>query len=678
MNRLLLDFLVVFSVAGAVVFLFNRLRIPAVVGLLVAGVALGPHGLRLVANEERVHVLAEVGVIVLLFSVGLEFSLSRVLTMGKLMLQIGLPQVLLSAAITVLATWWYFPTWQAGVFAGMLVAMSSTAIVFKILSDRAELSTPHGRIEVAVLLLQDLLVVVCMLVIPLLAPAATQPPSLWTLPLGMVAVAAILVAGKYLVPRLLYQIVRTRNRELFLLALVVICIGTATLTDSVGLSLALGAFLAGLTLAESEYGHQALAEVLPFRDTLSSLFFVSVGMLLDVEFLVDHLPLVAVALFALILTKFIVVAVPTILFGYPLRTAVLAGLALAQVGEFSFVLADTGFRKYKLLQVDEYQAFLAAAVLSMVATPFLMTLGPRLAEWLVSRPRFADWEARRTAKQDDEGEEKHDDHVVIAGYGFNGRNLASVLKDLDIPYVAMELNPETVRRERAEGMSILFGDCTRPAVLEHAGMAHARAYVVAISDPASTRQTVQLARQLNPAVRILVRARYRGEIEELRSLGADEIISEEFESSIEIFACVLRHYHVPGNVIAELVAKIREDHYEVFREELLGREHLARLAPHLAGMAETESCLIRLQSPAAGKSIGELQFRTRTGASVIAVRSGAELVTNPGPDRRFRENDVVVLLGTREQLLAGLALLDPPDAARRLEEESQPRNTVSG
>jgi CPA2 family monovalent cation:H+ antiporter-2 len=653
----------VFTVAGIVVLAFQRLRIPAVVGLLVSGVIVGPDGLSLVSDVEHVHQLAEIGVVVLLFAVGLEFSPTRLMSMGRTMLQVGLPQIVLSLAGTIVATWWYFGSLRQAIFAGMLVAMSSTAVVLKILTDRGELSSPHGRIDVAVLLLQDLCVVAAVLLVPLLAaqrgaedPAGAHAPSLWLpVAVGIATVAGILVAGRFLLPRLLLEIVRTRNRELFLITLFVVCIGTATLTARVGLSLALGAFLAGLTLSESDYGHQTFAEILPFRDTLSSLFFVSVGMLLDVGHVVSNIVLVAATVAGLLTLKTLSVAAPALATGHPLRTAILSGLALSQVGEFSFVLASAGMT-HQLLDASDYQTFLAASVLTMGATPFVMNLAPRIADRLTDLPWLARWVEPRSDDHDAEAP-SHRDHVIIAGYGLNGRNLACVLRELGIPYLVLETNPQTVRMHGSAGESIMFGDCTRPSLLERAGIRRARAYVVGISDPRSTCRTVQIARQLNASIRIIVRTRYQSELDELRLLGADEVIPEEFETSIEIFARVLREFQVPGNVIGRFVAQIRADNYDVFREEHLGREPL-RLPVELLGQAETESWLITQGSPAVGRTIGSLAVRTRTGASVIAIRRGTQLIANPGANDALLAGDVVVFLGSREQVSAAAAILE--------------------
>lgn len=578
----LADLVIVFAVAAAIVFAFGQFRLPSVVGLLVAGVLVGPYGLSLISDLHVVEVLAEIGVVVLLFTVGLEFSLSRLLVMLPTMARVGLPQIVGTTILVTAATWWYLGTLPQAVFAGMLVAMSSTAIVLKLFADRGETATPHGRIAIAVLLLQDLVVVAAMLAVPLLATAAgVDPPAeaaavshgggLFANPLasvaaGLAVVVAVLAVGRLVVPRILHEVVRLRNRELFLMTIVLACLGTAAITAQAGLSLALGAFLAGLVLSESEYGHQAFTEVLPFRDTLASLFFVSVGMLLDIRFLADHAALVAVTVLAIVVGKAAMTAVPALLAGYPPRTGLLAGAALAQVGEFSFVLGSRGAQA-GLLDRDDYQTFLAAAVLTMAVTPLLAAALPG---WLdrLSRSRWCGgWLADQTPPT---SRQELADHVIIAGFGLNGRNLAAALTECGVPFVVLELNPETVRRERAHGLDIHYGDCTRAAVLEHAGIARARAFVLAISDAASTRRSVRIARELAAGLRIIVRTEYVLEVEELRHLGADEVIPAEFETALALFDRVLAIYDVPAATVDDLTERMRLENYGFLRAGIRG------------------------------------------------------------------------------------------------------------
>lgn len=657
---ILQDLLVVFAVAGVVMYVFQRVKVPGVVGLLLAGLLVGPYGLGLVGQIEEVKQLAEIGVVVLLFAVGLEFSLSRLLGMWRVMLAVGLPQVLGCIAVTAMLITNRLGGWEPAVFVGMLVAMSSTAVVLKVLNDQGELSSPQGRLSVAVLLLQDLMVTVFMLTIPLLSPAAAPGASpLRELAAGIAVVALVLIGARYVLRPALFQVVRTRNRELFLIFIFLVCIGTAVLTASAGLSLALGAFLAGLALSESEYAHQMFTEVVPFRDTLSSLFFISVGMLLDLKFLYSHLGWILTVVLALVSMKSLAAGIPTLIAGYPLRIAVLTGLALAQVGEFSFVLASRGM-ELGLLDQTRYQTFLAASVLTMVLTPFLIKASPTVADrldgllWL--RRLAHGWRVP----------EKHDanahqnDHVIIVGYGLGGQNLALVLQSVEVPYVILELNPEAVRNLQAAGVPIFYGDCTRPLVLEHLGIQAARVMVLVISDPAATRRAVQVARQLNPKLHIVVRTRFISEIDELKTLGANEIIPEDLVTSVEIFSRVLREYQVPRNQVDELVDRIRRDQYGALRAVNPGRLNL--LQQEIAERAEVESCLIKPDSPTVGRTLREIQLRKTTGATVIAVRRQGVLLTNPDADFSFDAGDIVVLFGDRDQVDQATLRFDPARA----------------
>jgi CPA2 family monovalent cation:H+ antiporter-2 len=658
-THFLRDLLIAFFSAGVVVFLFNRFRLPSVVGLLTKGVLVGPHGLGLIRDSENIRTLAEIGVVVLLFAVGLEFSLPRLVGMSRLMGRVGTPQVLVCVGVGIAATWNYFGDIRPSIFVGLLLAMSSTAIVFKLLTDRGELASPHGNVAAAVLLFQDLLVVGCMVLLPLLAArggANNSLPAWQSLVLGFAVVGAMLLGGRYLLPWLLFQVVRTHNRELFLIVIVLVCLGSAALTGAMGWSLALGAFLAGLALSESDYATETLAEVLPFRDTLSSLFFVSVGMLLDLRFVTENIALVAVLVIVVIVVKLLAGGVPVLFAGYPVRTAILTGVSLAQIGEFSFILADRG-RTLGLMDPNQYQAFLAAAVLTIGLTPALIGIGPRLAAKLERLPLRERWRVGHTPAI---GERvvTHG-HVVVIGYGLNGRNLARVLRVADIPYAVLELNPETVRLARSRGEPVYYGDCTRPAVLEHVGIRHARMLVVAISDPASARRAVQLARKMNSRLQLLVRTRYLAEVPELRRLGANAIIPEEFETSVEIFSRVLREYEVPRNLILNLVERVRGDHYEVLRD--LQVPAIKLVLPHreVLERLETGSCWISEKSPVVEKSLGELRLRTTTGATLVAVRRKGKLMLNPGPELRFHADDIVILIGDQSQVNRAICILDP-------------------
>lgn len=645
------DLLIAFLVGGAVVYALRPLKLPSLAGLLVAGAVIGPHGLSLIEAPERVEVLAEIGVVLLLFTIGLELSLDQLAQMWRTILGTGGTQVLLTIAVTALVASAAGVPFERAVFLGFLVSLSSTAVVLRLLGDRAEIGAPYGRVALGILLLQDLCIVPLMLLTPFLAGNVSGLGDLG-LSLGKAAliVVGVVVAARRLVPAVLFRVVKTRSRELFLTFLVVLCLGTAWLTSLAGLSLALGAFLAGLAVSESEYGHQALAEAIPFRDAFGSLFFLSIGMLMDAGFAASQPWLVAASALGVLVIKSVTASIAGLVSRYPLRVAVKSGFALAQIGEFAFVLAHPGL-DLGLMEARDYQLFLAASVLSLLLTPAMLRLGTALAPRLGARSAPAGLSEPASA-------EVLADHVIIVGYGVNGKNLARTLRATEVAYVVLELNPETVRRARAEGEPIHFGDSTQLAVLRSVGLARARLLVVAISDAASSRRTVAIVRQERPDLVIIVRTRYVSELDELKALGADEVIPEEFETSIEIFSRVLARYNVPKNVILDHVAAVREGTYEILRVPQGHASRSALRSTDLGGLV-VERLQVRDRSPACGARLDELSLRARTGASVVAVRRGEETFGNPKPDFRFSPDDVAILIGSREELDRALGLFEP-------------------
>ena len=652
------DLLVVFAVTAVVVFLFGRAQIPSVIGLLVSGVVVGPYGLSLVDDLESVELLAEIGVVVLLFTVGLEISISRLLAMLPLMASIGFPQIAGTTLLIAAVCRWHVGTLPQAIFAGLLIAMSSTAIVLKLLSDRSQSGTQAGRISISVLLLQDLFVIVAMLAVPLLAASAgvsaapnnqiaphqsaqalVENPFLAVL-VGFSIVVGVLLAGRQFIPKVLHEVVRLRNRELFLITLVLICLGTAAITAAAGLSLAIGAFIAGLALSESEYGHQAFAEMLPFRDTLASLFFVSVGMLLDISFVFSHFGLVCLVVFVIVLLKVFATAIPAMLAGFPVRTSLIAGGTIAQVGEFSFVLGSRG-ADVGLLTGDDYQTFLAAAVITMAAAPLLTIVVPHLCDWLGQ----SSWFGGMFHDSPPEDDIDLSDHVIIAGFGINGRSLATALAEFGVPHVILELNPETVRSEGSLGIDIRYGDCTRQAILEHAGIFRARAFVVAISDPASARRSVRVARDLVPELEIFVRTEYLAEVDELRLLGADVVVPAEFETALSLFERVLGIYDVPAEKIDDLVDQLRLENYGFLRSGARRRPIQSIDGPDMHD--QLGRCRISQRSIVVGQTIGELDVRAKTGVTIIAIRRSNQQIRNPGPMIQLQIGDEVSFVGSR-------------------------------
>jgi CPA2 family monovalent cation:H+ antiporter-2 len=568
-ETLLREIVVIFGLSIAILFICHRFAVPTIIGFLLTGAVAGPHGLALVRAVHEVEILAEIGVVLLLFTIGLEFSLADLLRIKRSVLIGGSLQVLLTILVI------FALVRQAGtppgtsIFIGFLVSLSSTAIVLKLLQERGEIDSPHGRTALAILIFQDVIIVPMILLTPLLTGSTGDANVVFLFPLakGLIIVLAVLVSAQRIVPWLLYQIAQTRSRELFLLSIVTMCSAVAWLTSSLGLSLALGAFLAGLIISESEYSHQALGNVIPFRDLFTSFFFVSVGMLLDVGFVLQQPLRIALMTLGVLILKTIMAGLATLLLGFPLRIVILTGLGLSQVGEFSFILSQTGLQ-YDLFAGDVYQFFLSVSVLTMAATPFIVALAPHIADRTSGLPvprKLKSGLYPISGMDDVGGELRLQDHLLIIGFGINGRNVAGAAKMAGIPHVIIEMNPDTVRQERSHGEPIHYGDATQEVVLEHAGIEKARVIAIVIADPAATRRIAVVARRLNPSIYMIARTRFVQEVEALYRLGADEVIPEEFETSVEIFARVLAQYEVPGYEIQRFVTEARAHGYELFR-----------------------------------------------------------------------------------------------------------------
>ena len=656
------DLLIIFLVSVPVAFICLRLKLPLLVGLMLTGIAIGPSAFGLIKEIEAIEVLAEIGVMLLLFTIGLEFSLRRLGEMKRLVLLGGGLQVVLTIALTAGAAVLFGRSITQAIFFGFLVALSSTAIVLKSYVERNEVDSPHGRAGVGILLFQDISIVFMLLAVPLLGGQDIVSFTSIVLSLGtsLLALAVLVLAAWFLLPKFLKQVAHLRSPEAFLLTVVLLCLGMSWVTSHFGLSLALGAFIAGMVLADSDYSHQVTSEVLPFRDVFNSVFFVSMGMLLSVTSLIANIGPVVLLVIALILVKaFIIWAIVRIL-GYPQRIATITGLGLAQIGEFSFVLAKAG-KDTALLPESDYQTFLAASIISMIATPFLIAAAPRIGFFVQSILKDGSVDDLENTEDEDihlTSSGGLQQHVIIVGYGLNGRNLARVLRAVGVPYVILELDADAVRRAKGKGEKINFGDATRREVLVHAGIDQAWALVLAMSDAAAARRTVDLANRLNDKLHIIVRTRYVSEITELYHLGANEVIPEEFETSIEIFSRVLHRYGIPRTVIEQQIARIREQGYEMLRSAALPAPSISTPTIDLNG-ASTETITLDAMSPAIGRNLGELDLRGLSGATVIAVVRNGETKISPGANYKLAEGDTIVLLGSPRKISRAVEIIQP-------------------
>jgi K+:H+ antiporter len=648
------ELLIVLTVTISIVFLFQKLRVPAIVGFLLVGVIIGPGGLGLIKNVDQVETLADIGVVLLLFTIGIEFSLESFVAMQRRIIWAGFLQVFATISLVLVIALSLGASPGVGVFYGFLVTMSSTAIVLRIFNDRGETNSIQGRLASGMLLFQDLCIVPMMLMVPFLAQSGKGSllGVAWAIVKSLLALALIVWAARKLLPRLLHQVALARNREIFILFVVLVCLGTAWLSYVAGLSLALGALIAGLVISESELSHQVVADVLPLRDCFSGIFFISIGMLLNPEMLRQDWFTPLLEFGVMVSIKALVILVIFWRLYRSIRLGIILGLSLAQIGEFSFILAKAGIG-HNLLSTVEEQTFLAASILSMIATPFLIQSSHGIADRLTGQMNRED--ERRPAAERTTETGGIEGHVIIVGYGLNGHNLARVLRESGIPYQVLELDPELVRAGKAAGEPIHFGDGTRTDILEQVGISRARVLVIAISDPTATARIVSQARRLRSDLSIIVRTRYVAEIERLYRLGANQVIPEEFETSVEIFARVLQEYHVPGNVIGLQVDLIRNEHYGTLRGLRLQGKQLDELSQFLVG-ATTDIFSVLDDSPVVGRSLPEIALGKVT---VIAVVRDGKPFHNVGSDFVLQPGDLLVLLGDHKSLDDAAQMISP-------------------
>jgi CPA2 family monovalent cation:H+ antiporter-2 len=530
---------------------------------------------------------------------------------------------------------------------GLLVAMSSTALVMGLLSERGEIDSPHGQLIVGILLLQDICIVLFLLGIPLLAGETSSSafPLATALTRAVAALAVFFLAARFLLPRLLEKVAQLRSQELFSMVAVLVVVGAAVSAERIGLTLAVGAFLAGLAVNSTPYGHQLFAELIPLRGVLLGVFFTAVGMLFDLEIALQHASGVLLfALAAIPLKAGIVVAVVTLALRQGLRLGILSGFALAQTGEFSFILAAVA-GSAGLLDEGLQQVFIAGSVLSLMATPFLVRAAPAVAARLTRSGRSSDGEA---------AEAPLSDHAVLVGFGLAGRNVARVLRSLEIPYIAIEANAAAVREARAQGERVIYGDATRSVLLQRVGIAHAKLIAVAITDPTATRQVVDLARSLNPTATILARTRYVLDVDRLQVAGADVVVAEELEGTIDLVSETLRIFGIAGGAIERFTSELRDEGYEMLRTPTA-----LALDPWLTELLERVSTeWIEVPESFEGEaSLADLEFRARTGASVLVIDRGGTTSSNPPPSFAIRAGDRLLVFGGSEKVARARDLL---------------------
>lgn len=554
--------LLVIGVSIVIVVLFQRLRLSSVVGFILTGVLIGPYGLGWVEEAEAIKLLADLGVALLLFSLGVEFSIDRLIQLRHYVLQAGIAQVGLTTVFSALGAGLLGFDFAQAIALGMIISLSSTAVGVKILKQREELDSTHGRFAVGVLLFQDIMAPIFMAVLPFLTQLQERGAAIVATKLAFTVIGGVGVyfAARVIVPTLLRWMVASDAREIPVLGSLFVALLMSYITQSLGLSPALGAFVAGMIISETPYSHQITANITPFRDSFLALFFISVGMLVDLSYLRETWVQTLLWTFGLMAFKCLLVLGVALAIRRPLRVGLLAGLVLANIGEFSFVLMEQS-RANQLLPLGLLNGLVAGTSLSILLTPILLAASYQL---LARATKRAHWLAQLRGKHETHPQLR--DHIIIVGFGLNGRNLASILRELDEPFVVVEMNGALVREAQKQGIPVVYGDAAHPEIMQAAGIEHARAVVIAVSDPISARYTVRTIRELNPDVYVIVRTRYMSEIEPLYAAGATDVVPEEFETFIEIAGRVMRLLSVDNEQRLRLMNQCRARHYQMLQD----------------------------------------------------------------------------------------------------------------
>ncbi|MFO7621544.1 MAG: monovalent cation:proton antiporter family protein [Bacteroidales bacterium] len=644
---ILKDIVLIFALSTLVNLVFTRFRIPTVMGYLLTGVIAGPHLLSLVSAGHQIELIAEIGVVLLLFTIGMEFSLKHLLKIRRIVFFGGFLQVSVTAGVFVVATHFYGIDWKAAAFFGFLLALSSSALVLKLLQERSELTSNYGRTVLGILIFQDLMVVPLILFSNILAGNSVNVPvELLIMSLKVIFILGLVYAGnKWLLPKLLHLIAMTKNQELFIMSIFLICFAVALLTSKLGMSLALGAFLAGLMISDSEYSHNAFGNFLPIKDVFASFFFVSIGMLLEISFIIENYKLVIISVLMVIILKSLIAGGAGFMLGHTLKGTVLIGLALSQVGEFSFILAKIGFNN-SILSDYFYHLFLAIAVITMALTPLLFYLSVPLSNLLLKLP-LPDFLINGLFPLKEIEIPDFSNHLVIIGKDASAIKLSMMAKYNNLRHVSVIFDPSLAKEKMNEGDLVVYGDAVNEPVLKKAHVDKADIVAISVGSIVPSMAIIEKVRHLNKNAYILIRAQHIENIEQLYKIGADQVLPEKLEIAIDLLNRILVRRLVPQNEVNRILTHIRNINLGVFSEK-----DLVNKPSILDEFSNINITAVKVEpdSAAEGRSLIEIDLRKTTGVTVLAIRRGSDVIEHPVPETVLKKNDIAYLLGNPEQI----------------------------
>ena len=644
---ILKDIVIIFAFATGVNYLFTKIKIPTIIGYLLTGIVAGPHLLGVIHSPHEIEFMAEIGIILLMFTIGLEFSLNHLIKIRNIVFFGGFLQLLFTAGITMLFARMYDMSWGAAIFTGFLTALSSTALVLKILQERGELTSNYGRTVVGILIFQDIILIPLLLFTPMLNGETSNIGSELLL-LGIKTLGIVLMVylgNRWVMPRILHLIALTKNQELFLMSILLICLAVALLTSALGMSLAFGAFLGGLMISRSEYSQDAFSHLIPFKDTFTSFFFVSIGMLLDLSFVGENLFLILGTVILVITIKTFVAGSTAFVLGHTFRGTIVVGLALAQIGEFSFILAKTG-QQYQILTDYYYQLFLAVTIFTMAISPFLIMIAKPVSNLFMKLPLPPFMVNGLFPLQEIEVPEMQN-HIVLIGKDSRSLNLSRMASQMKLPYVSIVFDPAAVRARQQKGEMVVYGDAMNEPILRKAHTETAEIVVISIGDAITAIGIIEKVRQINEHAHIIARSKHVSDIEDLYQMGANQVIPEEFETAIDLFERTLKQLLIPKGEIEEAISRIRDDNYGIFREKK--ENDTFTLTDEIPNL-EVVALKAGNYSLFTGNSLKDIHLRKNFGLNVVAVKRTSGIIENPGSGFVFEKDDLIYLMGKPERI----------------------------
>jgi len=644
---ILIDIVIIFAFATAVNYLFTKIKIPTIIGYLLTGIVVGPSLLKVIHSPNEIEFMAEIGIILLMFTIGLEFSLNHLVKIRNIVFFGGFIQLVFTVGIAALFARMYEMSWGSAVFIGFLTALSSTALVLKILQERGELTSNYGRTVVGILIFQDIILIPLILLTPLLG-GETADIGAKLLGMGSKTIfilALVYVGNRWIMPRVLHLIALTKNQELFLMSILLVCLAVALLTSELGMSLAFGAFLGGLMISRSEYSNDAFNHLIPFKDTFTSFFFVSIGMLLDLNFVAENIVLIVITVLLVIVVKSFVAGGTAFILGHTFRGTIVVGFALAQIGEFSFILAKTG-QTYQILSDYYYQIFLAVTIVSMAISPFLILVTKPVANFMLKLP-IPDILIKGIFPLKEIEVPQMQNHIVMIGKDSRSLNLSRMASHMKLPYVSIVFDPAAARTRQLKGEMVVYGDAMNEPILRKASIDTAEIVVVSIGDAITALGVIEKVRELNKHAYIMVRAKHVSDIEDLYQMGANQVIPEEFETAIELFERILKKLLIPKGEIETALSLIRDDNYGIFREK--DENNTFSLTDEIPDI-EIVALKASNYSIFPGNSLKDIHLRKEFGLTVVAAKRGDKIIENPSSSFVFENEDVIYILGKHEKI----------------------------